>query len=301
MSDWQERITRDTVPAIRVEHELRYCAAAPLIRDARVWADLGCGNGIAPAEALAGAFPEKVILADLDAAAVACAARELRALDAVQLAVDLTDAASLASIGQALLAGGGPRVVTCFEVVEHLSTFVPLLEWSTQLARENDVTFVLSVPNDAFWSLQNPHHRTIWGEGAFDQLQQLLPAQRTLLRQVALSGSALADWGDRRAGYELHAEAGGTASVATHFIAAFGPRHGDVDSAALVAQTDTLAQRRWERERESNLAIAEAKVLELSEQVRANAAEFEAWRTYINELERELGHPLSGRGEDRPA
>ncbi len=29
MPDWQERITRDTKPAIRVEHDLRYAVAAP--------------------------------------------------------------------------------------------------------------------------------------------------------------------------------------------------------------------------------------------------------------------------------
>ena len=84
--------------------------------------------------------------------------------------------------------------MTCFEVVEHLSTFVPLLEWSGALARDGAATFVISVPNDAFWSIQNPHHTSSWGEGAFEELRRLLPPEQTLLRQVALTGSALVEW-----------------------------------------------------------------------------------------------------------
>ena len=45
MPDWQERITRDTEPAIRVEHQLRYSLAAPLVHASALWCDLGCGTG----------------------------------------------------------------------------------------------------------------------------------------------------------------------------------------------------------------------------------------------------------------
>ena len=41
MIDWQERITRETGAAIRVEHRVRYALAAPLIARAPLWADLG--------------------------------------------------------------------------------------------------------------------------------------------------------------------------------------------------------------------------------------------------------------------
>jgi Methyltransferase small domain len=298
MSNWQERITRDTTPGIRIEHELRYRAAAPLISRDGAWADLGCGNGVAAAAAFGTARARRMVLVDLDADAVASAAQELDAPDATQLAGDLTDPEILDAIGESLLSVPGERLVTCFEVVEHLASFVPLLEWSVELAREHRVTFLLSVPNDAFWSIQNPHHQAVWGEGSFAQLRRLLPAQHTLLRQLALSGSALASYDEHSPEtHDVVVEVGGPAAVATHFIAAYGPRSGELRRSAIAAETDMLAQRRWERERESNLAVAEATVAEQGEQLREHVAKFDAWRTYIHELEQELGHPLSGVDE----
>ena len=47
-----------------------------------------------------------------------------------------------------------------------------------------DATVVMSVPNDAFWATENPHHRTMWGEGAFAELQSLLPEGHTVAPQV---------------------------------------------------------------------------------------------------------------------
>ena len=262
MSDWQERITRETAPAIRGEHELRYRLLAPLVARAAVWADLGCGTGLAAAAALGDARPPRAVLVDLEADAVAGAAGELAIAETSQIAGDLSDPAVLAQVGEALLAAEGERVVSCFEVVEHLPTFVPLLEWSTELAREGKATFVISVPNDAFWSIDNPYHQSIWSEGAFEELRRLLPAEHTLLRQVALSGSALCEWEETRERHELAVEVGGQEAVATHFIAAFGPRHGGLGTGALAAQSDMLEQRRWERQRESNVALAERRVAE---------------------------------------
>ncbi len=65
MSDWQERITRETAPAIRAEHELRYRLAAPLIAASVGWADLGCGNGLAAAAVLGSERPAHVVLVDI--------------------------------------------------------------------------------------------------------------------------------------------------------------------------------------------------------------------------------------------
>ncbi len=114
------------------------------------------------------------------------------------MAADLTDPEDLQRISQALALGEGSgreaAVVTCFEVIEHLASFVALLGWASALAQEHGVTFLISVPNDAFWSIQNPHHRTSWSEGAFEELRSLLPGEHTLLRQVALAGSALVGW-----------------------------------------------------------------------------------------------------------
>lgn len=301
MSDWQERITRETAPGIRVEHELRYRIAAPLISSAAVWGDLGCGNGLAAAAALEHSRPHRAVLVDVEEPVVARAAQELDLAQARQIAGDLTDPDVLRQIGKALLEYQGERVVSCFEVIEHLSTFVPLLEWAVELACEGAVTFVISVPNDAFWSIQNPHHHTSWGEGAFDELRRLLPSEQTLLRQVALSGSALLDWNASPTRYDISTAAGGDRAVATHFIAAFGPRHSHVWRGALTVQTDMLGQRRWERQRENDLALMQQEALthdaiveEQRQELERRTTWFEEWRAYIHELERELGRPLSG-------
>src|SRR5258706_8834781 len=77
MPDWQERITRESEPELRAEHELRYELAAPLIRGAGVWGDLGCGNGVAAARVVAGQPPSHALLVDVDPGAVETASTEL--------------------------------------------------------------------------------------------------------------------------------------------------------------------------------------------------------------------------------
>jgi SAM-dependent methyltransferase len=301
MSDWQERITQDTAPAIRAEHELRYRIAAPLIVTSGTWADLGCGNGLAAAAALDARRPRRMVLIDLEPETVAEAARQLEAPPDSGLAADLTDPSDLERIAEMLGSREEQTVVTCFEVLEHLAAFVPLIEWTKELARDRTATVLLSVPNDAFWSIENPHHQTSWGERAFEELRQLLPSDHTLLRQVALAGSAIVDWSatpERRA---LDVETGGEGTVATHFLAAFGSRHGEVAASAMAVQANMLGQRHWERERESNLATAQETVVRQRAELDAHEAtiiklrqDFVAWRAYIHELERELGRPLSG-------
>lgn len=312
MSDWQERITRETAPAIRAEHELRYRLAAQLIATSAVWADLGCGTGLAARSALGERRPPHALLLDIDPEAASGAARELQVADTRQMTGDLTDPGLLSRIGEELLSVQGERVVSCFEVVEHLSTFVPLLEWAGELARAGAATFVISVPNDAFWSIENPYHLASWGEGAFEELRRLLPASHTLMRQVALTGSALVDWESGCERHEMSVQAGGEGAIATHFIAAFGPRHGELRREAVAVQADLLGQRRWERQRESNLSFAEQDARKLRDvlaeqertiaqqhrQLRENTAEFERWRAYIHGLEHELGRPLSGAADE---
>jgi hypothetical protein len=316
MSDWQERITHETPPAIQAEHELRYRLAAPLILAGGPWADLGCGNGVAAAAALGAARPARAVLADLDEHAAAGAARELGLPAATVMAADLTDPGDLQRISQALAADESSEleaaVVTCFEVIEHLGSFVALLGWASTLAQEHGVTFLISVPNDAFWSIQNPHHRTSWSEGAFEELRGLLPGEHTLLRQVALAGSALVGWEAATERHELAVATGGAGTVATHFIAAFGPRHDALHASALAVQEDMIEQRRWERQRENDLALMQkvadehesevqtldAKIVEQREELRERTVWFEQWRAYIHELESELGRPLSGASEE---
>src|SRR4051795_13763525 len=218
MPDWQERITRETEPAIRAEHDARYRLAAPLIATAVQWCDLGCGTGIAAAAALDehGARPAKAVLVDVDEQVAGDAAAEVGLEKAQAIGADLATPEGFERVLKELETGA---VVTCFEVVEHLATFVPLLE---RLVEREDITTILSVPNDAFWAIQNPHHQAMWGEGAFAELESQLPPERVLLHQVQLQGSAVLPAGEE-ATLPLQAPVQTTDAVPTHFLAAFGP------------------------------------------------------------------------------
>ena len=77
----------------------------------------------------------------------------------------------------------------------------------------------------------------------------------------------------------------------THFIIAMGAQAELVRPGAQVAQVDVVAQRSWERQREAHLAVAEATIAKQSKW-------FEEWRAHIHGLEKLLGRPLSGAGED---
>jgi SAM-dependent methyltransferase len=283
--DWQERITRETPPATRVEHDLRYALAAPLLRGAPVWLDLGCGVGLAAADALAGEGPERAVLVDADADAVAEAARAVPAGEALPLVADLASDDGLAAVREALgtVRGG---VATCFEVIEHLERFIGAVELLVELAETRDFTVLLSIPNDAFWPVESPWHATMWGEGSFEELRRLLPADHVVARQVPLQGSAIVlDGAPPAAPGDAAAQAD---AVPSHFIAAFGPQTTALAPCAAVTQADLAAQRRWERTREANLAFAEATLETTTVE----------WRAYIHELERLLGLPLSGVGTD---
>lgn len=258
MPEWQERITRETPPAIRIEHEVRYGAVAALARGAGTWLDLGCGAGIAAAAALAGEGPARAVLVDASAEALEQAAREVPAGETVPVQADLSSPEGLATVRDAL---GDARdgCATCFEVIEHLESFVGVLELLVELAVERAFTVTLSVPNDAFWPIESPWHKTMWGEGSFEELRRLLPAEHVVLHQVPLQGSVLAPAGARPV--DPPAFAAREDAIPSHYLAAFGPRHREVGACSQVAQADLLEQRRWERQREANLAIYEDQIL----------------------------------------
>jgi SAM-dependent methyltransferase len=290
--DWEERIVRDTHPAVRVEHEVRYRFAGALIRESPVWADLGCGNGIAAREALGERLPERVLLVDNSEDALAQAPRELNASAISTLQADLTSRDDLDRIRRDLTAddaSGG--CVTAFEVIEHLTDFVPIIELLVELAERNGFTSVLSVPNDAFWSIDNPFHVTKWGAGAFEELRRLLPPEHVVAHQQAVHGS-IAAFGDDLDPPAVRVEPG-PIPVPTHFLAAFGPEAGHLRPAAGVAGVDLLEQRRWERQRESDCAHLQATEQRLRSELEFWETEIEDWRTYIRELEERLGLPTS--------
>jgi hypothetical protein len=152
---------------------------------------------------------------------------------------------------------------------------VPLIERLVELAQS--VTTVLSVPNDAFWAIENPHHRAMWGEGAFAELETLLPEGRVLLHQVSLQGSAILPADDERA-VAPEATVQTRDAVPTHFLAAFGPSAGELAPLATLAQVDLDEQRRWVRQREADNATLRETIKELADH-----------RTYIHQLEVKLG------------
>ena len=281
MATWQERITHETDPAIRVEHDLRYRYAAPAIAGAKLWCDLGCGNGVAAAAGRPEDFDGEILLVDVDAGALQAAAREVEGAHTLQ--ANLNDPEDVAKVAASLKGKG--TVVTCFEVIEHLETFVPLVEMLESLKH---AIVILSVPNDAFWTTENPHHKTMWGQGAFAELQSLLPAGHIVAPQVQLSGSVIGQDDD--------------GLIPTHFLASWGG--AGLQNVREVVAADLDAQRDWTRRRESDLsfyrvayehALEELKEkAELTALVREHFARFDEWRAYIHELERRLGLPLSG-------
>jgi SAM-dependent methyltransferase len=289
MPDWQERITRETAPSIRVEHELRYAAAAPLVHASAAWCDLGCGTGLGAAAGLGVPYAGTALLVDADETAVEQARTTVAAQALVPLTADLTSPADLERVREELLkaAPDARRSVTCFEVIEHLATFVPLVELLVKLAEQHDTSVVASVPNDAFWAIENPHHVTTWGEGAVEELRSLLPPDHVFAHQVALQGSALARVGETTDEVASIRVGDG---VATHFLLAFGSGAEQLATAPRVVQADLAEQRRWERQRESDLQFMQDTRDRLEQEI-ARVAEF---RMYIHELEERLGLPRAG-------
>jgi hypothetical protein len=297
--DWQERITRDTEPAIRVEHQLRYALAAPLVHASALWCDLGCGTGVGAARALGGKLPGRTLLVDVADDALEHARRELPGENVSTMQADLSSEDGVAAVVGALTeqAGEGAGTITCFECVEHLDSFVPLITALVTLSERHAFTVLLSVPNDAFWSIENPHHHTSWGEGAFEELRTLLPADHVLLRQVVLQGSAMlrGDAQPELRPVDVELEPGG---VPSHLLVAFGPERDAVAPGAAVAQVDMEEQRRWHRQREANLAMLDEYGTEVGQEVRSMSKELAEYRAYIHDLERRLGLPLSGETEE---
>ena len=252
MPEWQERITRETRPALRVEHELRYAAAAALIRGASAWVDLGCGDGVATVAALGDERPARALLVDSAAGALEQAARMIPSAELLE--ADLATAAGHDAVRTALGdARGG--VATCFELIAQLERFAGLVELLVELAAERRFTVVLSVPNDAFWPLESPWHATTWGEGSFEELRRLLPADHVVAHQIPLQGSAIAPVRDAPAGPPPIAARDD--AVPSHFLAAFGPRCRELGARSAVVQADLAEERRWVRQREASLALYE--------------------------------------------
>jgi len=236
-----------------LEHELRYALVAPLVDGAPLWVDLGCGDGVAAADALGVRTAREMLLVDASAEAVARAERELAGARTLQ--ADLGAAGGVEAVRSAI--GGSEAIVTCFELLAELDDFVPCVDLLRSLG--DRCTVVLGVPNDAFWS--RPARPTVWGEGAFEELRRLLPSGHVVLHQVPLAASGIV----ASSGAEVSlAPARVTAEqVPSHYLVAFGPRVGELASVAAARAIDADEERRRERERESRLEWLTARVGEL--------------------------------------
>src|SRR5262245_61961414 len=259
MPDWQERITRETPPQIRLEHVVRYAAAAPLIVGA-AWCDLGCGTGLAAEEA--GLAPKRALLVDVDNAVAVDAAARFSEADATDIALDLSRDDAVQVLGD-LLADWDGLCITCFELIEHLDDFTPLLRFLVERAAAG-ATVVLSVPNDSLTGVDNPFHSATWGEGSLAELRTLVPEHRAL-EQVAIIGSALrgSDEGADEASLDLRIE---PVAGPSHMLLAFGPRAGEVATPRRASAVDADEHLLWERQREADLAFFKARVASLEQQ-----------------------------------
>jgi hypothetical protein len=234
-----------------VEPELRYALVAPLVDGAELWVDLGCGDGVAAANALGDRSAAATLLVDGSADALAHAAREHPGARTLQ--ADLGSEEGVAAVRDAI--GSAPTIVTCFDVLAELDDFAPCLELLRSLG--DRTTVVIAVPNDAFWSAAE--RPTTWGEGAFEELRRLLPAEHVVRHQVPVAGSAIVD----ADGSEVSLPTVRVGGVPSHFVVAFGPRAGELGTAAAAQAVDADATRRDERERESRLEWLTARVSEL--------------------------------------
>ena len=226
MTNWEERINRGGDPSILIEHVVRYRFAAPLLAGADLWVDAACGTGYAPSLLARRRSRRRRggrCSRTSTKAPSASAARALAALEPRTVVADLSTDDGLAALEEAIGPTDGQRVaITSMETVEHLDRPMAFVQWLRDQAERRGADVVLSVPNDAFWAMENPFHQTMWGEGAFEELRRLLP-DHLAAAQFPVNGSYIAA-GGRRSTRSTCVTDVSSARVPSHFLAAFGPR-----------------------------------------------------------------------------
>ncbi|HWH96002.1 MAG TPA: hypothetical protein VNT03_19220 [Baekduia sp.] len=256
-------MTRGTAPADRVDAELRYAYAAPLLRDAALWVDLGCGTGVAAGAALRGLpLPRRAILVDVEPDALAEAPREVGVESVSTVRSDLETAEGAGAVRDAIREADaeGPVVVTCLDVLHQLADFTVAVELLLELGEA--ATVLLSVPEDAFGALDDPHRRSAWSAGAAEELRRLLPAGAIAARQVPVRAAAIVA-GDDAESAPLGAVAIAGDQPAAHRLLAFGSGASRLAPVALARAADLDAERADARRRESDLAYLEARLAQL--------------------------------------
>jgi len=222
---------RDTDPAARVERDARRHLVAAL-EPLGVWVDLRAAGG--PAAGDPAPDGATVITGDFAGEEELAAVRE---------------------------AAGEGAVVTVFDTLEHLTSFVGLVELLDDLAEDHGATVVLGVPNDALADGPDGGRPRTWGDGAFAELASALPAQHAVWHQLAVRGTATVPAGREGLHEGVVAVAGEVAPVA--FLAAFGPRAGDLRPDVSLVLADPGAERADRRALESELEYLRARVAAL--------------------------------------
>jgi SAM-dependent methyltransferase len=263
MTSWEARVTRGTAPAHRVDAELRYAFAAPLVREAALWVDLGCGTGVAAGAAWRGDRPAaRAILVDAEPDALAEARRESGADVAAVVHADLETAEGAQAVRDAIEEAGVPGavVVTCFDVLHQLADFTTLVDLLVELGER--ATVILSAPDDAAGALDDPHRRSAWSAGAAEELRRLLPPGAVSLRQVAVRAAAIVPAAGGPTAPLGAVDVGADQAPTAHLLA-FGPGAAALAPASLARVADLEAERADARRRESDLAYLEARLAAL--------------------------------------
>ena len=222
---------RDTDPAARVERDARRHLVAGL-EPLGVWVDVRATGGPAAGD------PAPV--------------------GATVITGDFATEEELAAVREA--AGEG-AVITVFDTLEHLTSFVGLVELLDELAEDRGATVVLGVPNDAVADGSDGGRPKTWGEGAFAELASALPAEHTVWHQLAVRGTATVQAGREGLNEGVVALAGDVAPVA--FLAAFGPRARDLRPDVSLVQANPGAERAARRALEGELEYLRARVASL--------------------------------------
>src|SRR3954447_23293910 len=126
-------------------------------------------------------------------------------------------------------AAGPGALIGCLEVLEHLQHFAPLIDALVEAA-EAGATVGVSVPNTPYTGLDG---RTVWDEGAVEELCSLLPDDNVVLHQIALRGSAILHKGEEGTFATEAPILAGT--VPTDVLLAFGPRAGELAGTAVTS------------------------------------------------------------------
>jgi hypothetical protein len=228
---------RDTDPAARVDRDARRHIAAGLAGDA-TWLDLRAAQGPSGDDPVP------------DGATV--------------ISGDFTSDDELQAVRDA---AGERALVTVFDTIEHLPSFVGLVGVLNELAERRGATVVLGVPNDAVSDLRggepgdNGARETTWGEGAFAELRSALPADHVVWHQLALRGTAVVPAGHE--GLHEGAVAVTDEGVPIAFLAAVGARASELAPAVGVVQADLGAERAARRGAEAELAYLRARLAAL--------------------------------------